>query len=174
MRHSASISYFWSKVNIWNVNCAWATAFIFDTRTDVLVKVSKLLRQKMYQPEGDSNPNLPTIWAIRARHLLPHLFFQRDTNPNIPPPPPPPPPPTHTHTHTHHPPTPNPQPTTPPPRKQSYPSDILEMCIHMIALHLIDYLKILSNSFSQNQMFVFVLHFAYVRFWGEMTPHSLR
>ena len=24
--------YFWSKVNIWNVNCAWATEFIFDTR----------------------------------------------------------------------------------------------------------------------------------------------
>ena len=32
---------FWSKVNIWNVNCARATAFIFDTRTGVLVKVSK-------------------------------------------------------------------------------------------------------------------------------------
>ena len=24
--------YFWSKVNIWNINCAQATAFIFDTQ----------------------------------------------------------------------------------------------------------------------------------------------
>ena len=42
--------YFWSKTNIWNVNCAPATAFIFDTRTGVLVKVSKILRQKMSRP----------------------------------------------------------------------------------------------------------------------------
>ena len=47
--------YFLSKVNIWNVNCARATAFIFDTRTGILVKVSKFLRQKMSRPEGDSN-----------------------------------------------------------------------------------------------------------------------
>ena len=40
--------YFWSKVNIWHVNCAWATAFIFNTQGDILVKVSKFLRQKMY------------------------------------------------------------------------------------------------------------------------------
>ena len=46
---------FWSKVNLWNVNCARATAFIFDTRTGVLWKVSKSLRQKMSRPEGDSN-----------------------------------------------------------------------------------------------------------------------
>ena len=44
------IKYFWSIVNIWNVNCARATAFIFDTRTDVLVKVSKFLRQKISLP----------------------------------------------------------------------------------------------------------------------------
>ena len=43
--------YFWSKVNVWTVNCAWATAFIFDTRTDVLVKVSKFLRQKISRPD---------------------------------------------------------------------------------------------------------------------------
>ena len=49
--------YFWSKVNIRNVNCVRATAFVFDTRTDVLVKVSKFLRQKMSRPEGDSNPH---------------------------------------------------------------------------------------------------------------------
>ena len=37
-------------------NCARATAFIFDTRTGVLVKVSTFLRQKMSRREGDSNP----------------------------------------------------------------------------------------------------------------------
>ena len=63
--------YFLSKVNIWNVNCARATAFIFDTRMGVLAKVSKFLRQKMFRPEGDSNPQ---PWAIRARHLLSHVF----------------------------------------------------------------------------------------------------
>ena len=50
--------YFWTKVNILNVNCARATAFIFETRTGVRVKVSTFLRQKMSRPEGDSNPNL--------------------------------------------------------------------------------------------------------------------
>ena len=48
--------YFWSLVNIWNVNCARASASIFDTRTGVLVKVLRFLRQKMSWPEGDSNP----------------------------------------------------------------------------------------------------------------------
>ena len=48
--------YFWSKVNIWYIDCVRATAFIFDTRTGVLVKVSKFLRHKMSGPEGDSNP----------------------------------------------------------------------------------------------------------------------
>ena len=43
--------YFLSKVNVWNVNCA---AFIFDARTDVLVKVSQFLRKKMSRPEGES------------------------------------------------------------------------------------------------------------------------
>ena len=53
---SGGIDIFLSKVNIWNINCAWATAFIFDTRTGVLEKVSKFLRQKMSRPEGDSTP----------------------------------------------------------------------------------------------------------------------
>ena len=48
----------WSKANIWNVNCAQATAFIFDTWTGVLVKVSKFLRQKMSRPKGTRTPNL--------------------------------------------------------------------------------------------------------------------
>ena len=54
--HIQSWKFFWSKVHNWNVNCAWATKFIFDTRMDALVKVSKFLRQKISRPEGDSNP----------------------------------------------------------------------------------------------------------------------
>ena len=50
--------YFWSKVNIWYVNCARATAFIFDTWTDVLVKVSKFLRQKMSRPDAECSNHL--------------------------------------------------------------------------------------------------------------------
>ena len=49
--------YFWSKVYIWNVNCARATAFIFDTRTGVFVKVY-FFRQKMSRPEGTRTPTL--------------------------------------------------------------------------------------------------------------------
>ena len=44
---SGGIDILLCKVNIWTVDCAWATAFIFDTRTDVLLKVSKFLRQKI-------------------------------------------------------------------------------------------------------------------------------
>ena len=44
--------YFLSKVNIWNVKYVRATAFIFDTRTGVLVKVSKFLRQKCLHLRG--------------------------------------------------------------------------------------------------------------------------
>ena len=49
---SADLIRFWSNVNIWNVNCARAVAFMFDTRTDVLVKVSTFLREKISRPEG--------------------------------------------------------------------------------------------------------------------------
>ena len=70
---------FFKKVNIWNVNCARATAFIFDTRTGVLAKVSKFLRQKMSRPEGDSNPQPSdscrmrlTFWAITFEMLTVH------------------------------------------------------------------------------------------------------
>ena len=58
--------YFWSKVNIWNV--ARAITFIFDTGTDVLVKVSTFLRQKMSGPEGDSKP--PTFECFYPTHYL--------------------------------------------------------------------------------------------------------
>ena len=68
--------YLWSIVNNWNVNCVRATAFIFDTRTGVLGKVSKFLRQKCLDLRGTRTPNLRihanalTYRAIRARHLL--------------------------------------------------------------------------------------------------------
>ena len=50
--------YFWSKVYIWYVNCAQATAFIFDTRTGVLVKVSNFLDRKCIDMRGTRTPNL--------------------------------------------------------------------------------------------------------------------
>ena len=53
MNHSLFCNiYIWSKNNLWNVNCTLATTFIFDSRTDLLVKVSKFIRQKMSRPEG--------------------------------------------------------------------------------------------------------------------------
>ena len=66
--------YFWSKVNICNVNCERATTLIYDTRTDVLVKVSKFLRQKMSRPEGTRTPNL----RIHAESFN-HLSYQGQT-----------------------------------------------------------------------------------------------
>ena len=50
--------YFRSKVNIWNINCAPAAAFIFDSRTDVFVKVSKFKfwrKRFQFSPFVDSN-----------------------------------------------------------------------------------------------------------------------
>ena len=48
--------HFLSKVNMWNASCVRAQTFICDTRTDIIVKVTKCLKQKMSPPEGDSNP----------------------------------------------------------------------------------------------------------------------
>ena len=50
--------YFWSKVIIWNVNCARITSFIFDTITGVLVKVSKFWDRKRLDLRGTLTPNL--------------------------------------------------------------------------------------------------------------------
>ena len=60
--------FFLSKVNIWNVNCVRATAFIIDTRTDVLAKVSTFFRQNMSRPEGDSNSQISDSWE-RSNYL---------------------------------------------------------------------------------------------------------
>ena len=43
------------RINFWNTNCVGARVSIFDSRTDIFVKASKCLRQKMLRPEGDSN-----------------------------------------------------------------------------------------------------------------------
>ena len=64
-----------SKVNIWNVNCVWATAFTFDTRKGVLVKVSKFLRPKMSRPEGDLNPQpsdfaIAVLYRVSSSHVI--------------------------------------------------------------------------------------------------------
>ena len=63
--------YFLSKVNIWNFNRARVTAFIFDSRTYVFVKVSNFFRQKMSRHEGTRTPNLP-IHAECSNHLSYH------------------------------------------------------------------------------------------------------
>ena len=64
--------YFLSKVNI---NCARATAFIFDTWTGVLMKVSKFLRQKMSWPEVDSNPQV-NIWNVNCARATAFIFYK--------------------------------------------------------------------------------------------------
>ena len=65
----------WSEFNIWNAKSARAT-------THEWMFVLKFLRQKIFPHEGDSKPqsfgfmpNALTIWAIRARHLLSHVFL---------------------------------------------------------------------------------------------------
>ena len=75
---------FCSKVNILqllNVNCARATAFISDSRMDVLVKVSKFFKTEDVSTWGGlepstfgSMPSTLVIWAIRARRLLSHVY----------------------------------------------------------------------------------------------------
>ena len=64
--------YFLCKLNMWNANCVRATAFIFNTRTDVLVKVLKFFRQKLSRPEGDTNPDNYRMqpWVILGHVLL--------------------------------------------------------------------------------------------------------
>ena len=69
-----------SKVNIWNVNYARATAFIFATRTDSCESVKVFETENiptwggLEPPTFGFMPNALAIWAIRARHLLSHVF----------------------------------------------------------------------------------------------------
>ena len=76
------LTYLLSKVNIRFVDCVWATAFISDTTLGSSCESVEVWRQKISRPEGDSNPKtsdscrmIKKIWAIRARHLLSHVFF---------------------------------------------------------------------------------------------------
>ena len=55
--HMYMCVYFWSKVNFWNVNCARATIFIFDTWTDVLVKSQNFCDRKCLDLRGTRTPN---------------------------------------------------------------------------------------------------------------------
>ena len=90
--------HFYSKVNIWNVNCAWATAFIFDPRTDVLEKVSKTenvstsvrgtrtpnfrISCRMLEPLELSGPDTRdiyskvNIWNIKCAPVIIHITIQ--------------------------------------------------------------------------------------------------
>ena len=53
-----AVDIFSSKANIWNVDCARATAFIFDTRTGALVKMSKICDRKCLDLRRTRIPNL--------------------------------------------------------------------------------------------------------------------
>ena len=70
--------YFQSKVNMWNVNCSRATAFIFDTRSCESANFFETGNISIWgglePPTFRFMPNALTIWAIRARHLLSHVF----------------------------------------------------------------------------------------------------
>ena len=58
--------YFWSKVNIWNVNCARATASIFDTRMDVLVEVIPVMIHFWWYP---GKPKLIELATLISRSV---------------------------------------------------------------------------------------------------------
>ena len=48
--NTIGVHVFVCNVNIWNAKCAWATALIFDSGTDVLEEVWKFLRKKTSCP----------------------------------------------------------------------------------------------------------------------------
>ena len=57
-----------SQANIWSVGCAQAAAFIFDSHTDVLVKVSKFWERKCLGLRGTRTSNF-RIQAECSDHL---------------------------------------------------------------------------------------------------------
>ena len=64
------------KVDIWNINCAWTTALIFDPRTDVLEKMSIFLWQKILLPGGFHSPISGFLSTTLAFELPgPHICY---------------------------------------------------------------------------------------------------
>ena len=88
MVHVSSRNIFqWGHLSIfflnwsWHSKCVGATACIFDTRTDVLMKVWTFLDRKYLYLKGTRPPafgfmpSALTFWAFRARHLLSHVLL---------------------------------------------------------------------------------------------------
>ena len=60
---SGGIDIYLNKVNTWNVNCVGAAAFIFHTRMDVLMKVSKFSETENVSTwEGHGNYIYYEVW----------------------------------------------------------------------------------------------------------------
>ena len=51
--------------------CAWETTFFFDSRTDVLEKVSKFLKQKMTETQPSDSCQLLYLLPINSRSWHP-------------------------------------------------------------------------------------------------------
>ena len=64
------------KVDIWNINCAWPTAFNFDPRKDVLEKMWTFLYKK-FSIQGDFIPQtFGFMYIILAFELPgPHICY---------------------------------------------------------------------------------------------------
>ena len=72
---SGGIDVFLSRVNIWNVNCARATTFLFDTRTDVFLwKCQSFWDRKCLDLRQTLTPN----FQIHAQ-CFNHLSYQGQT-----------------------------------------------------------------------------------------------
>ena len=78
---SGGIDIFVYKFNSWNINCLRATAFIFDSRTDALEKVSTFFQKKTALTQ--TGIELPTFgfmydcsnnWATGGNLLLSHVL----------------------------------------------------------------------------------------------------
>ena len=74
----------WSKINILNINCAQATAFISWHTNGCSCESVKVFETESVSAWGRLEPpifgfmlNALAIWAIRARHLLSHVLEHR-------------------------------------------------------------------------------------------------
>ena len=61
-----------TELHVYTVLLSYETTIFLNTQTDVLVKVSKLLRQKMSRPEG--NPKL--LWNLMGTVSQKYLYHQ--------------------------------------------------------------------------------------------------